>query len=67
MRQQEIPLIRPTVKLEAAFLAMASEFLVAGDERYKSAIDNFSAYLERLAEMASGKNLSTDRVPGNEF
>ncbi len=67
MTQQEISLIEPTAKLEVAFLAMADEFLVAGDERYKSALDNFSAYLERLMKMAGGENLPSDRVPGNEF
>ncbi len=67
MTQQEISLIEPTAKLEVAFLAMADEFLVAGDERYKSALDNFSAYLEHLMKMARGENLPSDRVPGNEF
>nr|MBA3695120.1 hypothetical protein [Acidobacteriota bacterium] len=48
MSQQEISLIEPTVKLEAAFLAMADEFLAVGDERYESARGDFPAYLERL-------------------
>ncbi len=67
MSQQEISLVEPNIKLEAAFLTMANEFLAAGDERYKSALEDFSAYFERLLKMASVENLPPDRVPGNEY
>ncbi len=67
MNQQEISLVEPTAKLEAEFLAMANEFLAAGDERYNSEINDFSGYLERLSKQARAENLPSDRVPGNEF
>jgi predicted acetyltransferase len=67
MSQREISLVEPNIKLEAAFLTMANEFLVAGDERYKSALKDFSAYFERLLKMARVENLPPDRVPGNEY
>ena len=67
MNSQENFLIEPTAKLEAEFLAMANEFLAAGDERYKSEIEDFSGYLERASKQARAENLPPDRVPGNEF
>lgn len=67
MSQQEISLVEPTPKLETAFLAMANEFLAAGDDRYKSEIGDFSGYLARLSKSARGEDLPAERVPGNEF
>ena len=67
MNQQEISLIEPTEKLKAEFLAMANEFLAAGDERYNSELADFSGYLERLSKQTRAENLLPDRVPGNEF
>lgn len=67
MDQREISLIEPVVKLEAAYLAMANEFLADGDLRYESALDDFSAYFERLLTSARGENLPPDRVPESEF
>ena len=64
---QNIFLIEPTKEWKTEFLAMAQEFQVAGDERYKSAIENFSVYFEQLASYAQGVNLKPDRVPENEF
>lgn len=67
MNQQKISLIKPTAELEDAFLTMANEFLAAGDDRYKSEIEYFSEYLERLSKKSRAENLPPDRVPENEF
>lgn len=67
MNLKEISLVEPTAELEAEFLAMANEFLVAGDDRYEAEINDFSGYLERLSKQSHCGNLPPDRVPGNEF
>jgi predicted acetyltransferase len=67
MNQQEILLVEPTAKLKVEFLAMANEFLAAGDELYNSEINDFSGYLERLSKLSRAENLPSDRVPGNEY
>ena len=67
MKQQEISLVAPTARLAAAFLAMAQEFLAAGDARYESEIRDFPGYLARLSNQTRAETLPPDRVPGNEF
>ncbi len=67
MNRQKITLIEPTSELEAEFLAMAEEHQAMGDERYESAHENFSAYLERLSNTARGANLPPGIVPENNF
>lgn len=53
MNQRKTSLVEPTAKLEAEFLAMANEFLAAGDERYNSENKDFSGYLERLSKFVT--------------
>ena len=67
MNREKVSLIEPTVKLEAAFLEMANEYLAGNDMRYKKESDDFSGYLERLARKSRAANLPPDRVPENEF
>jgi predicted acetyltransferase len=67
MIQQNVKLIEPTAELETEFLAMANDHRICGDERYRVALENVSAYLESLAIAALGKNLPLDRVRENEF
>ncbi len=64
---QNISLIEPTEEWKTEFLAMAQELQAAGDERYKSALENFPVYLEQVLDCARGIKLNTDRVPENEF
>ena len=67
MIRQNINLIEPTADLEIEFLTMAKEFQAAGDERYKSALENFSAYLEQASKNSSGIDLKPHLVPQTEF
>ncbi|MGI8640648.1 MAG: GNAT family N-acetyltransferase [Pyrinomonadaceae bacterium] len=67
MNQQNFILVEPTAEMESEILAMAEEFQTAGDNRYQFAINDFGAYLERLAEFAKGENLPADRVPSNTY
>lgn len=67
MDQQTITLIEPTLELEQELIAMAEEFRSAGDDRYKSARDDFSAYVHGLLAAASGVNLPPGHVPSSEF
>ena len=46
---------------------MAKEFQAAGDERYKSALENFSVYIKQASKNSQGIDLKPDRVPGTEF
>lgn len=67
MIRQNINLIEPTADLEIEFLTMAKEFQAAGDERYKSALENFFAYLEQASKYSLGIDLKPDFVPQSEF
>ena len=67
MIRQNINLIEPTADLEIEFLTMAKEFQAAGDERYRSALENFSAYLEQASKNSRGIDLKPGLVPQTEF
>lgn len=67
MNQQNPILVEPTATLEAEFIEMAQDFLAADDLRYKSAIENFKLYLQRLSHSALGINLPSNRVPQTTF
>lgn len=67
MIQQNVKLIEPTAELESDFLAMANDHRICGDERYRAALEDFSAYLESLAIAALNKNLPPNLVPEDEF
>ncbi len=60
-------LIEPDEKMTTEFLAMAKEYEATGSDRYKSALENYSVYLEQVSNYARGIKLNTDRVPESEF
>jgi len=60
-------LVPPTMELRSAFLEMADEFHLAGEDRYDSARDDFTAYLERVEQFSTGRDLSPDRVQSDEY
>jgi predicted acetyltransferase len=67
MKGENICLVEPNEGMAAEFLAMAEEYKAAGNDRYKSALDDFSVYLEQVKNYARGINLKPDRVPESEF
>jgi predicted acetyltransferase len=67
MNEQEFKLIEPNAELKAEFFAMAEEFSASGDDKLKSAAEDFDAYLEHLAIFARGINLPPNRVTQTTF
>lgn len=67
VNEQEITLVALTEELRAEFLAMAEEHLAVGEERYKAALGDFSAYLGRLADALRGVNLPDGAVSYSAF
>lgn len=67
MDEQGVELIAPTAELGAEFLAMAEEYLAAGEDRYKSALEDFPAYLRGLSDGVRGAGLPPGRVPYSTF
>ncbi len=65
--ESEVRLIAPAEELRAEFLAMAGEYLVAGDERYRPALEDFSTYLRSLSDGLQGAGLPPGRVPYSTF
>lgn len=55
-------LIEPDATWQAAFLAMAAEFVASGDTRYEAALTDFAGHLLRLQQFARGEDLPSDRV-----
>lgn len=60
-------MIAPTAELRAEFLAMAEEYHAAGEDRYTSALEDFSTYLRSLTDGLSGVNLPPGHVPYSTF
>ena len=56
-------LVRPSPELEGAVLDLARETREGGDDRYRSAERDYSAWLARLDEVARGEKLKPNRVP----
>lgn len=67
MNQPTGALVELSAELKNEFLAMAEEYRRDGDERYQSALENFSRYFERLKMLAAGENLPAGLVRGNTF
>ena len=67
MNRRNMSLIEPNAELKTEFLQMSEEYAAAGDNRYQSAVEDFEAYLERLASDALGVNLPSDRAPQTVF
>jgi predicted acetyltransferase len=64
---QNAVLIEPTQELIAEFLDMAEEYRAGGDDLYKSALEDFSAYLQQALNFAAGVNLKFGLVRANEY
>lgn len=67
MGTPEVTLIEPTEGLRREFLAMAEEYALAGDERYRPAIEDFDAFLRGLLGGARGLGLPTGHAPFSTF
>lgn len=67
MRTPEATLVEPNGELRPEFIAMAEEYALAGDPRYRPALEDFPAYLSGLLDGARGVNLPPGRVPSNTF
>lgn len=67
VQQNNPTLIEPDENFVTEFLEMAEEFQAAGDNRYKSALENFSAYLEQVSNFAQSVNLKPGLVSQSEF
>jgi predicted acetyltransferase len=67
MSDQEATLIEPTEELKAEVLAMAEEYSSAGEDRYKSALEDFPAYIRGLVDGVRGIGLPPGRVPYSTF
>jgi predicted acetyltransferase len=65
--QAEVSLIEPTVSLRLAFLEMAEEFHLAGENRYDFARDDFTAYLDRVEQFSAGRDLPPGSVRSDEY
>jgi predicted acetyltransferase len=62
-----ITLITPTLELADDFCAMATEFLNEGDERYRKAMIDVEAYVDRCAKGRAGVDLPPEHVPWSTF
>lgn len=67
MRAPEATLIEPAEELRPEFLAMAEEYALAGDARYRPALEDFPAFLRRLLDGARGVGLRPGGVPCSTF
>jgi len=67
MIKQEVTLTGPSEELRSALLAMAEEYQAAGDDRYKSAIKDFSAFMHDLELYAQGLDLPPGWVQATTF
>ena len=67
MSNEQATLIEPTEELRAEFLAMAGEYYSAGEDRFKSALEDFTAYIRGILDGARGVNLPPGRVPSTTF
>jgi predicted acetyltransferase len=60
-------LAEPTASLRNEFLAMASEYHKAGDDRYDAALADFDGYMKQLAQAARWENVPEDRSPMDTY
>ncbi len=67
MNNSHLTLVTLTEELRPEFLALAEDYLAAGEDRYRSALDNFHAYLRSLREGERGIELPAGRVPYSTF
>ena len=67
MTTQRATLIAPSLELEAELLQMAEEFLAAGEDRYKSALEDFPAFIRNIEFYNRGVDLPQGHVPASTF
>lgn len=67
MDTRNFRLVAPTEELKAEFLAMAQESLNNGEPRYKSALEDFDAFLNNSLKYARAENLPPRIVQQNLF
>lgn len=60
-------LIEPTRELRPDFLAMAEEYSLSGDTRYRLALKDFPRFLRGLSDGARGVGLPPGGVPYSTF
>ncbi|HEX8284964.1 MAG TPA: GNAT family N-acetyltransferase [Pyrinomonadaceae bacterium] len=60
-------LIEPTEELWPEFFAMAEEYSLSGDTRYRLALEDFPEFLRELSDDARGIGLPPARVPCSTF
>lgn len=67
MSAQGATLIEPTEELAAELRALAEEYQATGDDRYKLALEDFTAYFRSLLKYAKGVNLPSGHVASSTF
>lgn len=67
MNEQGVTLVVPAEELGAEFLAMAGEYLAAGEDRYRPALEDFSAYLRGISDGLRGIGLPPGGVSYSTF
>lgn len=60
-------LIEPTEELRPEFTAMAEEYLLSGDTRYRLALEDFPAFVRELSDGARGVGLRPGHAPYSTF
>jgi predicted acetyltransferase len=60
-------LVTLTEELRPEFFVMAEDYLAAGEDRYRPALDDFEAFVRSLREGERGVGLSPGHVPYSTF
>lgn len=60
-------LVELTAELKDKFLAMAEDYMAAGEDRYQLGLDDFAGFLKHLEMYATGESLSAESVRSNMF
>ena len=64
---EHIELVRPSLDLGDDFRTLAEEFLAEGDDRYRAAAHDVSAFVEICRHHSIGRDLPADWVPQSTF
>ena len=67
MNNPRLTLVTLTEELRTEFLALAEDYLSAGEDRYRSALDDFQAYVRSLRGGEGGYGLPAGLVPYSTF
>jgi predicted acetyltransferase len=67
MQNETLTLVEPTLILRDDFCAVAEEFMVEGDQRYREAIADFEGFIQLCSDEAVGRNLTPGRVSQSTF